>query len=145
MKEDGYTMIEMAAVLVILSLLILMANPTLRSMNRLELFDFTETLMSDIAEVGQYPYVSANESCTPRLRWYLKDRRYQISCGTTPIASRLVPEGVEMNLPTSNEIVFSRTAATYAGQWRFYTGKTIVTLKFRMGTYEPEVLLVDGK
>lgn len=145
MRQDGYTFVEMASVLVILSLLLLMTTPVVRSMDRLALFDFTEALVSDINEVGQYPYVAADESCVPRLRWYIKERRYQIACGMTPIASRVVPDGVEMSLPATSEIVFSRTAATYAGQWKFYTGPTMVTLKFRMGTYEPEVLHVEGR
>nr|WP_251128801.1 MULTISPECIES: prepilin-type N-terminal cleavage/methylation domain-containing protein [unclassified Exiguobacterium] len=144
-RRDGYTLIETAAVLVILALLLLMATPVVRSMDRLALFDFTEALVSDIAEVGQAPYVASDGSCVPRLRWYLKERRYQIACGTTPIVSRVVPEGVDLSLPTNSEIVFSRTAATYAGQWKFYSGTTMVTLKFRMGTYEPEVLRVEGK
>lgn len=60
MRRDGYTLIETAAVLVILALLLLMATPVVRSMDRLALFDFTEALVSDIAEVGQAPYVAAD-------------------------------------------------------------------------------------
>ncbi len=143
MKQEGHTLVEMASVLVMLSFLLLMTTPVVRSMDRLALFDFTEALIDDIAESGQHPYVAADEACVPRLRWYVKERRYQIVCGTTQIASRVVPEGVEMILPSTNEIIFSRTAATYAGQWKFYTGSTVVTLKFRMGTYEPEVLRIE--
>ncbi|TCI47683.1 MULTISPECIES: prepilin-type N-terminal cleavage/methylation domain-containing protein [unclassified Exiguobacterium] len=144
MRQDGYTLVEMAWVLVVLSLLLLVATPTVRSMDRLALIDFTEALVQDIAEVGQYPYVAADEKCVPRLRWYMKERRYHITCGTTSITSGVVPDGVEMSLPTTNEIVFSKSAATYAGQWKFYTGQVAVTLKFRMGTYEPEVIRSGG-
>lgn len=140
MKRDGYTLVEMALVLVVMSFLLLLAIPSVRSMERLALIDFTEALVHDIAEVGQYPYVATDEKCVPRLRWYIKERRYQITCGTTSITSGVVPDGVEMSLPTSNEIIFSKSAATYAGQWKFSTDQVSVTLKFRMGTHEPEVI-----
>lgn len=145
MRQDGYTFVEMAWVLVVLSLLLLVAMPAIRSMDRLALIDFTEALVQDIAEVGQYPYVAADEKCVPRLRWYMKERRYQITCGTTSITSGVVPDGVEMSLPTMNEIVFSKSAATYAGQWKFETDEVAVTLKFRMGTYEPEVIRSEAE
>lgn len=143
MRQAGYTLVEIAWVLVVLSMLLLLATPSVRSMERLALIDFTEALVTDIAEVGQYPYVAADEKCVPRLRWYLKERRYQITCGTTSITSGFVPDGIEISLPTTSEIVFTKSAATYAGQWKFETDDIAVTLKFRMGTYEPEVIRSD--
>ncbi|STO07867.1 prepilin-type N-terminal cleavage/methylation domain-containing protein [Exiguobacterium aurantiacum] len=142
--KDGYTFVEMAAVLVILSMLLLIAMPSVQSVERLALVDFTEALLADIAEVGQYPYVASDEKCVPRLRWYIKERRYHITCGLTSIKTVTVPEGVEISLPTTSDIVFSKTAASYAGQWKFSSGKLAITLKFRMGTYEPEVIRSEG-
>ncbi|MCC5893183.1 prepilin-type N-terminal cleavage/methylation domain-containing protein [Exiguobacterium sp.] len=142
--KDGYTFVEMAAVLVILSMLLLIAMPSVRSVERLALVDFTEALLADIAEVGQYPYVASDEKCVPRLRWYIKERRYHITCGLTSIKTVRVPDGVDISLPTTSDIVFSKTAATYAGQWKFSSGQLAVTLKFRMGTYEPEVIRSEG-
>ncbi|MEW8966656.1 prepilin-type N-terminal cleavage/methylation domain-containing protein [Exiguobacterium alkaliphilum] len=144
MRQDGYTFIEMAAVLLVLSSMLLLAMPAVRSIDRLALIDFTEGLLSDIAEVGQYPYVAADEKCVPRLRWYVKERRYHITCGLTSIKTVPVPDGIVLSLPTSSEIVFSKTAASYARQWKFSSGTQSITLKFRMGTYEPEVIRSEG-
>lgn len=145
MRQDGFTLLEMAVVLVMLSFLLLITTPSVRSISRLALLDFTEALVIDISEASQYPYVSADEKCVPRLRWYLKDRQYLITCGTTVLKTGVIPSGVQFSLPVKNEIVFSKTVASYAGQWKFQADQLSVTLKFRMGTYEPEVIRSDGK
>lgn len=140
----GYTLVEMTAVLVVLSFLMLLVTPCLRPIDRLALYEFTDTLVSDIQEVGQYPYISEKESCVPRLTWYMKDRTYIITCGRTSISTVTVPDGIIMYLPTSKDITFYKQSATYAGQWKFVSGTSSVLLKFRMGTYEPEVFIYDG-
>ncbi|MCA0980601.1 MULTISPECIES: prepilin-type cleavage/methylation domain-containing protein [Exiguobacterium] len=140
----GYTFVEMAWVLVIISFLILISSPVVKPFERLELFDFTDTLVTNIQEAGQYPYISENGSCVPKLIWVAKQRRYLIMCGMTLVRRVDVPEGIIVYLPTYNTITFSQATASYAGQWKFVSGKTSVTFKFRLGTYEPEVIIHEG-
>ena len=141
----GYTFVEMAAVLVVISCLLLLVTPVVRPIDRLALIDFTDTLVSDIREVGQYPYISENEGCVPKLTWYMKDRTYIISCGRTSISTVTVPDGIKIYLPTSRDITFYKSNATYAGQWKFESETSSVLMKFRMGTYEPEVFIREGE
>lgn len=137
----GYTLIEITGVLVVISFLLLIVTPVVKPIDRLALYDFTDTLLTDIQEAGQYPYISEEESCVPRLTWFMKDRTYIITCGRTTITVVTVPEGIELYLPTIKDITFTKTSASYAGQWKFVSGTSSVLLKFRMGTYEPEVII----
>ncbi len=140
----GYTLVEMAWVLVIISFLLLISSPVVKPFERLELYDFTDTLVTNIQEAGQYPYVSENGSCVPKLIWVSKQQRYLIMCGMTLVRRVDVPKGIDVYLPTNNTITFSQATASYAGQWKFVSGKTSVLLKFRLGTYEPEVIIHEG-
>lgn len=140
----GYTLVEMAWVLVILSFLLLICSPAIKPFERLELYDFTDSLLADIQEAGQYPYISQNGSCVPRLVWVFKQQSYLIVCGTTLIRKVDVPEGIEMYLPAYNTLTFSQATASYAGQWKFVSGSNAVIFKFRIGSYEPEVIVYDG-
>ncbi|WP_423905147.1 prepilin-type cleavage/methylation domain-containing protein [Exiguobacterium marinum] len=108
---------------------------------RLELYDFTDSLVANIQEAGQYPYISENGSCVPKLIWISQQQTYLIVCGLTLIREVDVPSGITLYLPTYNTLTFSQATASYAGQWKFVSGKTSVTLKFRIGTYEPEVII----
>lgn len=137
----GYTLVEMTWVLVILSFLLLISTPIAKPFERLELYDFTETLVADIQEAGQYPYISEDGGCVPKLIWISKKQTYLIVCGRTVVREVDVPSGVKVYLPTYNTITFSQATASYAGQWKFASGGAAVTLKFRIGTYEPEVIV----
>ncbi|WP_240542708.1 prepilin-type cleavage/methylation domain-containing protein [Exiguobacterium qingdaonense] len=134
----------MTWVLVILSFLILICAPLVKPFERLELYDFTDSLVSNIQEAGQYPYISEDGGCVPKLIWVSKQQTYLIVCGRDVIREVDVPKGIKVYLPTYNTLTFSQTTASYAGQWKFESGKVSVTLKFRIGTYEPEVIVREN-
>nr|WP_215112890.1 prepilin-type cleavage/methylation domain-containing protein [Exiguobacterium sp. s63] len=137
----GYTLVEVTWVLVVLSFLLLISAPVVKPFERIELFDFTDSLVADIQEAGQYPYISEDGSCVPKLLWVSKQKTYLIVCGRSVVREVDVPSGVKVYLPSYHTITFSQATAAYAGQWKFVSGKTSVTLKFRIGTYEPEVIV----
>ena len=140
----GYTLVEMTWVLVVLSFLLLMSAPITRPFERMELYNFTDSLVANIQEAGQFPYISEAGDCVPRLIWISKQQTYLIVCGREIVREVDVPDGVDVYLPTYNTLTFSQATASYAGQWKFVSGKTSVTLKFRIGTYEPEVIIRES-
>ena len=137
--ETGYTLIEMTAVLLILSSLVLMTVPLFRPIERQALIAFIDTLQSDLGRTSQYPYIAEDESCVPRLRWFDQNQTYVLSCGKQVMAEHTVPTGVDVLLPSMKQITFSKTEPSYAGTWRFSNEKIVITMTFRLGSYEPEV------
>lgn len=139
--EVGYTLLEMTAVLLILSSLVFMTVPIFRPIERQALFAFVDTLQSDLTRTSQYPYIAEDESCVPRLRWFDQNRTYVLSCGQQVMAEQTVPIGVDVLLPSMKQITFSKTAPSYAGTWRFSNQSVAITMTFRLGSYEPEVTI----
>lgn len=143
--ESGYTLLEMTVVLVLISSMLCFVIPITDRLEQRILEQFTDTVLHDLELAQQLPYVSGDGSCVPRFRWYIAERMYTLSCGNKEFVRESLPEKVKVTISGKTEIMFSQTSPSYAGTWMFVRGEDYVTLRFRLGSYDPEVISYQPK